>query len=57
MLLLRMTVGSWAPLWRALDPALWSVYWKTAFPSAFIGRAVGIKKVLAIASELKKKNI
>lgn len=55
MLLLRMTVGSWAPLWGILDPALWSVHWKAAFSSAFIGGAVGIEKVLTVASELRRK--
>lgn len=49
MLLLRMTVGRWAPLCSILDPALWSVYRKAAFPSAFIRGAVGIEKVLAMA--------
>lgn len=57
MLLLRMTVGRWAPLCSILDPALWSVYRKAAFPSAFIRGAVGIEKVLAMASEVKKKSI
>lgn len=57
MLLLRMTVGRWAPFGSILDPALWSVYRKAAFPSAFIRGAVGIEKVLAMASEVKKKSI
>lgn len=55
MLLLRMAVGGGAPLRGVLDPAGGTAYWKAAFPSAFIGGAVGIQEVLAIASESKRK--
>lgn len=57
MLLLRVTIGGRAPLGSILDPALGGAHWKAAFPSAFIRRAVGVEKVLAIASEFKMKNI
>lgn len=54
MLLLRMAVGRWAPLCSVLHPALRSVYREAALPSAFVRGAVGIEKVLAIASESKR---
>lgn len=57
MLLLRVTIGGRAPLGSILDSALGGAHWKAAFPSAFIRRAVGVEKVLAIASEFKMKNI
>lgn len=57
MLLLRVTIGRWAPLRSILDPALWSADRKAAFPSAFIRGPIGIEKVLAIASEFKMKNV
>ena len=55
MLLLRMAVGSWAPLRSILDPAGWTADRKAAFPSAFIRGAIRVEKVLAIASESKRK--
>lgn len=57
MLLLRMTVGGWAPLGSILVPALGCAHWNAAFPSAFIRGAIRVEKVLAIISEFKKKNI
>ena len=57
VLLLGVAVGGRAPLGRILDPALRAADREAAFPSAFIGGGVGIEKVLAIASEFKKKNI
>lgn len=57
MLLLRVAVGGRAPLGGVLDPALWGVHGKAAFPSAFIRGAVRLEKVLAVASAFKKKNM
>lgn len=57
MLLLRMPIRGRAPLGRILDPAQRRAHWKAALPSAFIRRVVRVKKVLAIASEHKKKHV
>lgn len=57
MLLLRVPIGGRAPLGSILDPAQGWAHWKAALPSAFIRRVVCVKKVLAIASEHKKKHI
>lgn len=58
MLLLRVTTGAWAPPGCILDAALRGrADWKAQFASAFIGGAVGVKKVLAVGSEVKKKSI
>lgn len=54
VLLLGMAIGRWAPLRSVLHPALRSVHWEAAFPSAFVRGAVGIEKVLAITSESKR---
>ena len=57
MLLLGMAAGGRAPLRRILGPALRAADWMAALPSASVGGGVGIEKVLAVASEFKKKNI
>lgn len=57
MLLLRVPIGGRTPLGSILDPAQGWAHWKAALPSAFIRRVVRVQKVLAIASEQKKKHV
>lgn len=49
MLLLRMTIGGWAPLGSILEPAQGWAHWKAALPPAFIRWAVCVEEVLTRA--------